>query len=50
MNLDYLKNLTTPPPVGFQTSIAQPLLPKVKSEGELIEQQKDLRQKLGIKN
>ena len=32
MNLDVLKNLPTPPPVGFQTSIAQPLLSKVKSE------------------
>ena len=32
MNLDDLKNLLTPPPVGFQTNIAQPLLDKAKSE------------------
>ena len=34
MNLDDLKNLPTPPPVGFQTNIAQQLLAKVKGEGD----------------
>ena len=34
MNLDDLKNLTTPHPVGFQANITQPLLAKVKSEGD----------------
>ena len=35
MNLDDLKNLPTPHPVGFQTNITQPLLAKVKSEGDV---------------
>lgn len=34
MNLDDLKNLPTPPPVGFQSNITQPLF-KVKSEGDV---------------
>ena len=32
MKLDDLKNLLTPPPVGFQANITQPLLDKAKSE------------------